>query len=269
MLLLNLNVRDLILWNQQNGTPFFAGNDSSDGGVVIFATIDGPFSNSNSNDYGIRVFGSDDLPCPTGMNPCGIGQVSDPYGVTVATDQAMYVQGNFNRGAAGGGPARQPASLIGDSINVLSQRYWRTQAACNTTTCRDGQSNQALSDADAAAAVRDAQTTWINAAFLGGVDTTPLNGGGGNYNGGLENYPRMHENWKNTATLNYQGSFVSLGTPEHVNGLWTGTGAGNGIYNPPVRAWNYDPAFNNSANLPPLTPRFVYVQQVLFTEDFK
>ena len=41
------------------------------------------------------------------------------------------------------------------------------------------------------------------------------------------------------------------------------------IYNPPTRNWNFDPAFNNAANLPPLTPRFVYVQQVLFTEDFK
>ena len=29
------------------------------------------------------------------------------------------------------------------------------------------------------------------------------------------------------------------------------------------------PDFNDVANLPPLTPRFVYVQQVLFTESFK
>jgi HPt (histidine-containing phosphotransfer) domain-containing protein len=51
--------------------------------------------------------------------------------------------------------------------------------------------------------------------------------------------------------------------------VWCGTGNGCNIYNPPVRNWNFDPAFNNAANLPPLTPRFVYVQQVLFTEDFK
>ena len=45
--------------------------------------------------------------------------------------------------------------------------------------------------------------------------------------------------------------------------------SGCNSYNPPTRAWNFDPGFNNAANLPPLTPRFVYVQQVLFTEDFK
>jgi hypothetical protein len=268
MLLLNINVRDLVLWNrQQVDTPFFSPSDNSDGGLVIFATIDGPNSNSNSNNYGVRVFGSANLPCPTAA-VCGIGQVADPLGVTVASDQAMYVLGNFNQGTVNGGPPRQPASLIGDSINVMSENYWRNQANCNTRYCRDGQSSLLLSDPIQPTA-RDAVNTWVNAALLGGVDTTVLDGGAQTvYNGGLENYPRFHENWTGI-TWTYQGSFVSLGTAEHVNGPWLGTGAAYQIYNPPGRAWNYDPAFNNVANLPPLTPRFVYVQQVLFTEDFK
>ncbi|MBX3025865.1 pilus assembly PilX N-terminal domain-containing protein [bacterium] len=260
MLLLNLNVRDLILWNSQNGEPFFATNDTSEGGLVIFATIAGPAS-AGINNYGVRVFGSADIPLPG-----GIGVSADPTGVTVASDQAMYVLGNYNRGTAAvpAGPPRQPASLIGDSINVLSQRYWQSQAACNNTLCRDGQSTQSLGNAS-----RNAQNTWINAAFLGGVDTTPDGyQGAGSYNGGLENYPRFHESWSGTS-LTYQGSFVSLGQPEHVNGDWCGTGNGCNIYNPPDRLWNFDPAYNDAANLPPLTPRFVYVQQVLFTEDFK
>ncbi|MFN8644193.1 MAG: hypothetical protein U0802_21995 [Candidatus Binatia bacterium] len=162
MLLLNLNVRDLIRWNQQNGEPFFATNDNTEGGLVIFATVAGPAS-GGVNAYGVRVFGSNDIPLPG-----GIGISADPTGVTVASDQAMYVLGDFNRGTAAGGTPRQPASLIGDSINVLSQRYWLSQAACNNTTCRDGQSTQALGSA-----ARNAQNTWINAAFLGGVDSTP------------------------------------------------------------------------------------------------
>ncbi len=257
MLLLNINVRDLIRWNQQNGEPFFDTDDSSEGGIVIFATVVGPDS-GRANNYGVRVFGSADIPLPG-----GIGASADPTGVTVASDQAIYVVGNFNRGPAAGGPARQPASLIGDSVNVLSERYWRNNANCPHQFCRDGQSVQSLSHAD-----RDAQNTWINAAFLGGVENTKT----GDYNGGLENYPRFHEDWTGT-TLTYQGAFVSLGTPEHVVGDWCGTGgsssSGCNIYNPPARAWNFDPGFNNAANLPPLTPRFVYVQQVLFTEDFK
>jgi hypothetical protein len=261
MVLLNINVTDLIRWNAQNGEPFFATTDSSEGGIVIFATIVGPESAAASNNYGVRVFGSADIPLPGGINVS-----ADPTGVTVASDQAMYVLGHFNRGTAAvpAGAPRQPASLIGDSINILSQGYWQTQAACNGTLCRDGQSVAALNNA-----ARNAQSTWINAAFLGGVDTTPDGyPGNGQYNGGLENYPRFHENWTGT-NLTYQGSFVSLGEPEHVDGAWCGTGNACNIYNPPNRFWNFDPGYNNAANLPPLTPRFVYVQQVLFTEDFK
>ena len=254
MLLLNINVTDLIRWNAENGEPFFATTDDSEGGIVIFATIAGPDSNSSANNYGVRVFGSANIPLPG-----GIGVSADPTGVTIATDQAIYVLGDFNQGTVNGGTPRQPASLIGDSVNVLSQRYWRPATACNDEFCRDGQSVQGLNNAS-----RSAQSTWINAAFLGGVDeTTP-----GDYNGGLENYPRFHEGWGGT-NLNYQGSFVSLGTNEHVDGAWCGVGPGCNIYNPPGRLWNFDPGFNNAANLPPLTPRFVYVQQVLFTEDFK
>ena len=265
MLLLNINARDLILWNQQNGEPFFATTDSSEGGLVLFATVDGPDSGIRNN-YGVRVFGSADIPLPG-----GIGVSADPTGLTVATDQAIYVLGHFNRGTAAGGAPRQPASLIGDSVNVLSQNYWRSSIigvcganCCINEFCRDGQSALTLGNAP-----RNAATTWINSALLGGVDTTPLNGGAASYNGGLENYPRFQENWSGL-DLNYQGSFVSLGEPEHVNGAWCGTGgAPCDIYNPPNRNWNFDPAFNDAANLPPLTPRFVYVQQVLFTEDFK
>jgi hypothetical protein len=262
MLLLNINVRDLIRWNNDNGQPFFTTSDTSEGGLVIFATIDGPLSNT-INDYGIRVFGSNDIPILSLLGqPDGIGVAADPTGVTVATDQAIYVLGDYNRGTPAG-PARQPASLIGDSVNVMSNNYWASQLACNATTCRDGQSIGV-----ALPASRNAIATTVNAAYLGGVDTTPVNGGTANYNGGLENYPRFHENWSGI-TFNYQGSFVSLGTPQHVNGLWCGTGTACNIYNPPTRNWNFDSAFNNVANLPPLTPRFVYVQQVLFTENFK
>jgi hypothetical protein len=260
MILLNINVADLIAWNAAKGGALFANTDgtsSGTGGIVIYATVDGPNSNTINN-YGVRVFGSANLPVPP--LPGGIGVSADPTGLTVVSDQAIYVLGSFNSPAAG---QRQPASIVGDSVNVLSNGYWLSQANCNTTLCRDGQS------VGVGLANRVAAATTVNAAFLGGVDTTPLNAGSqASYNGGLENYPRFHENWSGIS-FTYQGSFVSLGTPSHVNGAWCGTGAGCNIYNPPVRAWNYDAAYNNAANLPPLTPRFVYVQQVLFTENFK
>jgi len=275
MLLLNINLSDLLRWNKENGDALFTSADTSDGGPIIFATVDDsnlatPIS-GGINNYGVRVFGSRSLP---DYSP----NAGDPTGVTFVSDQAVYVVGDYNRGNTGAGDLKwEPAALIGDSINVMSNGMWQQAGAgagqCNANTTCAGNDAPSILDVTN----RNGTDTTINAAFLGGVDVT----NGGIYNGGLENYPRFHEDWGGT-TLTYAGSFVSLGTPVHVNGSWCGTGGtaingpNNGsvggancnIYNPPVRAWNYDAHFNDVGNLPPNTPVFVYVQQVLFTESF-
>jgi hypothetical protein len=248
MLLFNVNIHDLLDWNMRQGAggQFFDPGDATDGGLVIYITVQGAAS-AGINNYGVRIFGSASLPFPA--TPPG----GDPTGLTLVSDQPMYVLGNYNSVAPW-----QPAAVIGDNINLLSTNYFNTTGAGN-----DSQSPRSLTDAS-----RDATPTTINSAFLAGVDTTTWS----NYNGGLENYPRFHEDWTGQ-NLNYRGSFVSLGTPDHVNGPWCGTGgssvSGCNIYVPPNRNYDYEPAFNDVRNLPPLTPRFVYVQQVLFTENFK
>jgi hypothetical protein len=127
---------------------------------------------------------------------------------------------------------------MADTMNVLSNDW----SGAGYSACQnDCQSFQPL-------ASRPASSTTIRAAFLSGVDVTTVN----NYNGGLENYPRFHETWSGD-TLNYRGSFVSLGTPRHNSGAWCGTGSGCNIYDPPVRAWDYDTDFQTVENLPPLT----------------
>lgn len=266
MYLLNVNLADLLQWNryQPPDKQLFDNADTTDGGLVLYLTVVGPDSGASANNYGVRVFGSRNLWFPTDPAP---GR--DPTGITIVSDQAIYVQGDFNQGNNAASPyghpdapsnnlPKQPAAFLGDSINILSNAYFDRFSCKN-----DCQSNKNQSDA-----TRKATPTWINAGFLAGVDDTRP----GVYNGGLENYPRFHENWTRV-TFTYWGSFVSLGTPSHVNGRWCGTGgsqtSGCNIYTPPNRNWNFDPFFMNAANLPPLTPRFVYVQQVLFTEDFK
>ena len=87
----------------------------------------------------------------------------------------------------------------------------------------------------------------------------------GSYNGGLENYPRFHEKWSGK-TLTYRGSFVSLYEPLHVDGAWV---YGGMQYKAPSRDWGYDTDFDDAANLPPLSPRFVYLKQELFVRQFE
>jgi hypothetical protein len=186
--------------------------------------------------------------------------VTDPSGVTVVSDQAVYVLGDYNRGIVGPGDLpRQPSAFLGDSINILSAGYW--PLACpDPFPANDAQSPLPLSNP-----LRAALPTRINAAILGATDRTP-DGAVGEYSGGLENHPRLHEDWTGQS-FTYRGSFVSLGEPKHVNGRWC-AGDGCNTYNRPQRAWTFEAAFNDAANLPPLTPRFVYIQQAFFAQDF-
>jgi hypothetical protein len=247
--MLGVNLHDLLAWNRAAASSdrLFDPDDVSEGGIVVFLTVDGPGSGVvPSPRYGVRVFGSPNLDFPGAI---------DPTGATVVSDQAVYVEGDYNTGLGAcssfGSCPKSPAALMGDTLNVLSNG-WSGSAACRN----DCQSFQPLGS-------RPAASTTLFTAFLAGIDqTTP-----GVYNGGLENYPRFHEDWGGR-TLGYRGSFVSLGTPRHSTGPWCGTGGGCNIYNPPGRNWDYDTDFQNVANLPPLTPRFVAVEQILFTENF-
>ncbi len=172
-------------------------------------------------------------------------------GLTVVSDQGMYVQGDYNS------TNRIPSAIMADTFNVLSN-YWYNGTS---QQFRDSTSSGALSG-------RGASTTTINSAVLAGTDTTGsvegAGGQGGAYNGGLENYPRFHENWTNI-TFTYNGSLVSLNRPRHNDGPWQINGA---YYSAPTRVWAYDTSFNDAANLPPLSPRFVYLRQELFVRDF-
>jgi hypothetical protein len=254
--MLNVNLHDLVAWNRAQGGPLFPPDDATDGGVVIYLTVVGAGSTGAipSPRYGVRVFGTPDF------NFAAPGV--DPTGITMVSDQAFYVEGNYNNGTAGF--VKMPAAVMADTVNVLSANWsgegvgsWPPAGTSALSACRnDCQSFQVLD-------ARPGAATTINSAFLAGVDTTSA----GNYNGGFENYPRFHESW--SGNLNYRGSFVSLGMPTRANGAWCGTGPTCNIYNPPVRNWNYETAFQLVENLPPLTPRVVAVQQILFTENFR
>jgi hypothetical protein len=112
--------------------------------------------------------------------------------------------------------------------------------------------------------------TQIQTAFLAGTNSTGGAEGAagrdsGGYNGGLESFPRLHEDW-NGDTLTYVGSFVSLSAPRHVDGPWV---YGTPHYTAPLRAWSYDADFEDPSSLPPLCPRFAYVRAEQIVRGFE
>jgi hypothetical protein len=241
-----------------------AATDQTDGGLAFYLTIDGNdsrFSTAKTNvsAYGFALTRGASLPGP----------------LSVISDQAVYVQGDYNcnrqiatisgqscrpddpfsstdNPTAAEMAGKQPAAIMADSLNVLSNNC---VDANNILDCGGG--GQA------------ATSTSIYSALLAGVDITNST----SYNGGLENYPRFHENWSGGPSLTYRGSFVGLDIPQHVSGFWK-----NQSYSPPTRLWQYDIDFNSISDiastpqkegLPPLTPRVAYLSQELFSRDFE
>ncbi len=214
-------------------------SDTSDGGLVFFFTVLGPFSEDASSGYGVRLRNGAFLGSTDGGAP-------DINGLTVISDQAIWIQGDYNRNGPGNADWRS-ASFMTDALNILSNNF----------------ANQWINHD---AGLTDAWDTEINSAFLSGTRTTGgvngTAGQGGAYNGGLENYPILHERWTGD-TLTYLGSFVSLEEPEHSTGAW-----GGHHYSPPLRDWGYDTRFDDARSLPPLSPRFTYLVQERFVRDF-
>jgi hypothetical protein len=212
-------------------------DDDTDGGLVIYLTVKGPNSNDPANPYGVRLRNSAKL------KPSASGYAK-PIGVSIISDQAVYTLGNYNS------VDKIPAAIMTDSFNILSNAWVDTNSSWTK---------------------RIPSNTIVNTAVIAGTDSTGgidgINGQGGSYNGGLENYPRMHEQWgSGPKTLTYLGSFISLNKPHHVKGSWA---YGSPQYTAPNRDWKYDTDFNVMEKLPPMTPQVIYLKQELFLREFQ
>jgi hypothetical protein len=184
----------------------------------------------------------------------------------------MIIEGNYNS------KDKQPASILSDAQWILSQGWEvpinghpndRKSVFDLDTNTRDVPSQDSPGGAGGQGSFSGASSLSINAALLFGLGQSTLDPNW--YNGGLENFPRFLESW-DSRTLNYRGSFVSLGNAQHKKADWAcGSGNacyGSGVYDPPERNYDFDPDFNTVEKLPPQTPKIVYVQQLLYTRIY-
>lgn len=149
-------------------------------------------------------------------------------GLTCVSESPIYVQGDFNT------VNKKGCSVIADAVNLLSNDWDNSKTVGTLPTAAD--------------------TTFNTAIITGNQETTSSN-----YNGGLENLPRFHENWSGkTATIT--GSLVNTWQSELATGFWK---YGGDRYTAPGRNWNYDESFNDLFSLPPYTPMAVSADDVV------
>jgi hypothetical protein len=178
-------------------------------------------------------------------------------GFTVASEQPVYVAGNYNANAASAWPAPSgnadsAAAVIADTVTLLSTSYSdATSMASPMTPVTAGQSFYRL-------AIASGKTLTFKEPS--GQTTTHNDFG---TDGGVHNFLRYIENWSST-NLYYEGSMVSL--------FYSAYGTGSfkcctTVYNPPHRVYVFDTNFLTPSLLPPGTPQFKDVVDLGFQQD--
>lgn len=208
---------------------------------------------------GVRLINGTTLP--------GLYNVATPNqsrGFTVASENGVYVQGNYNAtgvtlpGGSQPAPSQNylpqntvnqiPAAIVSDSVTILSNNWDDAKSFTFPFTQAD----------------RLATATQVRFAMLTGdgiTGNTTISyapSGFGQLNGGIHNFKRYLERWTNVR-LNYAGSLVNLFTSRNNNGFWK---CCNAVYNPPIRDWTFDTTFLDPNRLPPGTP---YIYSMSFT----
>jgi hypothetical protein len=186
--------------------------------------------NSTTRQAAIRLVNATKLP------------YNNDLGFTVATQNPLYVKGNYNTtvtgvsgnslglGATTNG-ASVPAALLCDAITILS------------TNWQDNNSSSGFS------ARHDPANMTLNAALVTGA--IPSTGTDANtFSGGVQNLTRFLEDWSGyTLTLNT--SIVNLYNSQIATNQFKMPGI---YYNPPTRLWGFDTTYYSPDKQPPGIP---------------
>jgi hypothetical protein len=179
-----------------------------------------------------------------GNNPDGL-----PYGLSIVSENPVYVQGNYNANGTFDG-THVPSAIIADAVTFLS-RNWNDR---NSFTSPHNPSG------------RGALTTWYRTALIAGKGKPfkRITGTAEDFgtDGGVHNFIRFLENWGGQS-LKYRGSIVSLFYNRQAVGTYK---CCTNVYGPPDRGYNFDVEFLHVNKLPPKTPMFRDINITGFTQ---
>jgi hypothetical protein len=222
----------------------------------------------------VRIFNGENLQV-TGA----AGKLSPTKGITVSTENMVYIWGNYNTTGINSAPPdgtsslndnnttyyylgnQVPSSIVADAIFPISKTFFDAETALYPNV---------LGSRPADNAPTVAQETAVRAAIIAGNNLSAManspdagNSASGESRlcGGMHNFPRFLENW--TARWNFVGSMIPLYHSTQALGQYN---ADDGIYGAPTRNWAFDVTFTNPLKLPPGTPLFQHIEPTGFRQ---
>lgn len=181
-----------------------------------------------------------------------LGNIISP-GLTVAAENPVYVQGNYNANSAGFGNPHVACAVAADAVTLLSNNW----------------SDQTSFTSPHSAAGRPATNTWYRFAVLAGkgrIFPYPSGAPWADFgsDGGTHNFLRFLESWAGR-TAYYRGSLASMFYSRQAVGTYKYSGTNN-TYAAPTRDYRFDVDFLTPALLAPRTPMFRDINTLGFTQ---
>jgi hypothetical protein len=174
-------------------------------------------------------------------------------GLTIVSENPVYVQGNWNASAAGWVNPDAATSIIADAVTLLSNNWSDDTMFASPYTV--GNRNRVTQ-------------TWYRLAILGGKGSAfPQPAGTATdfgTDGGAHNFLRYLEN--GDQQVNYQGSIATFFYNRQALGTYKCCAT---VYGAPVRNYFFDINFLNPALLPPNTPVFRDMNAVGFSQELR
>jgi hypothetical protein len=228
---------------------------------------------------GVRLFDGETLSFTAAS-----GKLSPTKGITVASENMVYIWGNYNSTGITGIPAggstlndggytgaQVPSSIVSDAFFPLS-KTWFDGLSAMRPEAKSGGNDYRQADVNLSSVT---QSTTVRAAIIAGatlssMDSLPgRNAAGEKISGGIHNFPRFLELWNagGSSPWNYTGSIIPL--YHSTQAISQYEDGGIPIYTPPRRNWSFDITFQTSNRLPPGTPFFQYVQPTGFRQKLR
>jgi hypothetical protein len=235
---------------------------------------------TNPNNYfrrAVRLFNGENL-----QTDGAADRLSMTKGLTIATENMVYIWGNYNTTGINGQPpgastlndpaqtfyylGRQvPASIIADALFPLSKTWFDSLGAMYPDDLNMRAADANLPSVGAETSVRSGIIAGNNLSALSGNPDAGNSGSGeSRLNGGMHNFPRFLEDW-NSQRWNFVGALIPLYHSTQAVGPYNSSST---IYSPPTRNWAFDVSFTDPSRLPPGTPSFEYIMPTGFRQIF-
>ncbi|HEV2397381.1 MAG TPA: PilX N-terminal domain-containing pilus assembly protein [Candidatus Sulfotelmatobacter sp.] len=193
-------------------------------------------------------------------------------GFTVASEEPVYVWGDYNTGSSDPfwpsentlTTPHSAAAIIADSVTLLSN----PPSNSTTPTIKLGWTDIESFVYPATMGNRPANNSYYRMAIAAGksIPFPQPSWGGQDFgtDGGMHNFLRYLEDRSN-GTVNYAGSMISMYYSQYDTGNFK---CCNSVYGAPTRNYFFDTLFQDPNNLPPGTPSFQDVVSLSYHQSF-